>query len=98
MKLIPQANRLLVRPDKPADKTAGGIYIPETSQDKTQKGEVIAAGDGRTSPEGKLVPNAIKSGDRILYGKYSGSEIEIDNEKLLLINEGDVLAVIDEKA
>jgi len=95
MAVRPLADRLLIKPIEAAEVKKGGIIIPDTAKEKPMQGEVKAVGTGRQTEEGKLVPMAVKKGDKILYGKYSGTEISIDGEELLIMREADVLAVID---
>ncbi len=93
-KLTPLADRVLVRRIEESGTTRGGIIIPDTAKDKPQEGEVISVGKGKTNDEGKVFPLALKEGDRILFGKYSGTEIKIDGEDLLIMKEEEVLGVI----
>jgi chaperonin GroES len=94
MKIRPLQDRLLLRPVEAEAKTAGGIIIPDTAKEKPQEGEVVAAGKGRIRDDGKLVPLDVKTGDRVLYGKYSGSEITLDGETYVIVREEDVLAIL----
>jgi len=95
MKFRPLGDRVVVRRVKEDTKTAGGIIIPETAQEKPQEGEVIAAGPGGRDESGKLVPLDVKVGDRILFGKWSGTEIKLEGEDLLIMKESDVMGVIE---
>ena len=95
MKFRPLHDRVLVRRVEAEEKSAGGIIIPDTAKEKPQEGEVIAAGAGTKSEDGKLTPLDVKAGDRILFGKYSGSDIKIDGEEHLILREEDVLAVLE---
>jgi chaperonin GroES len=95
MKFRPLHDRVLVRRIEGVEKTAGGIIIPDTAKEKPQEGEVIAAGAGTKSEEGKLTPLDVKAGDRILFGKWSGTEIKIDGDDLLIMKESDVLGVVE---
>jgi chaperonin GroES len=88
-------DRVLVRRIEADTKTAGGIIIPDTAKEKPQEGEVIAVGPGARDEAGKLVPLDVKMGDRILFGKWSGTEIKIDGEELLIMKESDVMGVIE---
>ncbi len=90
----PLHDRVLVRRVLEDEKTAGGIIIPETAKEKPQRGEVVAAGNGRVTPEGKTLPLDLKAGDEILFGKYSGTELKINGEDLLMMREDDVLGVV----
>jgi chaperonin GroES len=95
-KIRPLADRLIVkRLEKLEEKSAGGIIIPDTAKEKPQQGQVVAVGKGKTGDDGKLIPPDVKAGDRILFGKYSGSEIVIDGEEVLIMREDDVLGVVE---
>ena len=94
MKIRPLQDRLLLRPSEGEEKTAGGIIIPDTAKEKPQEGTVIAAGKGKVRDDGKLTPLDVKVGDRVLYGKYSGTEVTVDGEKHVILREEDVLAVL----
>ncbi|MCI4589105.1 co-chaperone GroES [Sphingobium sp. BYY-5] len=94
MKFRPLHDRVLVRRVEAEEKTAGGIIIPDTAKEKPQQGEVIAAGDGTRSEDGKLVPLDVKAGDRILFGKWSGTEVTIDGQELLIMKESDILGIV----
>jgi len=94
MKLKPLADRVLVRPSEDQEQKKGGIIIPDTAKEKPVQGEVIAVGPGRLNDEGKKVPLEVRIGDRILYGKYIGTEVEIDKQKLLVMNESDIYAIV----
>jgi chaperonin GroES len=94
MNLTPLHDRLIVRPAAAEEKTAGGLYVPDTAKEKPQKGEVLAVGGGKHDEGGKLVPMAVKVGDIVLYGKYSGTEVNVDGEDLLIMRESDVFAVV----
>jgi chaperonin GroES len=93
-KLTPLHDRILVRRVEEAATTRGGIIIPDTAKDKPQEGEVISAGKGRSNEDGKVIPLAVKEGDRILFGKYSGTEIKIDGEDFLIMKEEEVLGIL----
>src|SRR5216683_3342334 len=92
-KFTPLHDRILVRRVEEADTTRGGIIIPDSAKDKPQEGEVISAGKGKISEEGKVRPLDVKEGDRILFGKYSGTEIKIDGEDFVIMHEEEVLGV-----
>jgi chaperonin GroES len=92
-KASPLADRVVVRPLEDTETMRGGLFIPDTAKEKPQQGEIIAVGPGRFE-EGKRVPMEVKAGDRVLYGKYSGSEVTLDGETVLILRESDVLAVI----
>jgi chaperonin GroES len=95
MKFRPLHDRVLVRRIEGVEKTAGGIIIPDTAKEKPQEGEVIAAGSGAKNEEGKITPLDVKAGDRILFGKWSGTEVKIDGEDLLIMKESDILGIIE---
>ena len=95
MSFRPLHDRVLVRRIDADDKTAGGIIIPDTAKEKPQEGKVVAVGKGKVNDDGKVTPLDIKAGDRILFGKYSGSEIKIDGEEHLILREDDVLGVVE---
>ncbi len=95
MKFRPLHDRVLVRRIEGLEKTAGGIIIPDTAKEKPQEGEVIAAGAGAKSEEGKITPLDVKAGDRILFGKWSGTEVKVDGEDLLIMKESDILGIIE---
>ena len=94
MKLRPLADRVLVRPIEDQEQKKGGIIIPDTAKEKPVQGEVVAVGPGKLNDDGKKVPLEVKIGDRILYGKYTGTEVEIDKQKLLVMNESDIYAIV----
>jgi len=91
--LKPLADRVVVKPIKAEEMTKGGIVLPDTAKDKPQEGEVIAVGTGRILDNGTKVPLEVKVGDRVVYSKYSGSEIKIDGEEYLIIRESEILAI-----
>ena len=95
MKVRPLQDRILVRRVAEEEKTKGGIIIPDTAKEKPQQGKVIAVGKGKVSDEGKVTPLDVKTGDTILFGKYSGSEIKIDGEEHLIMREEDILGVVE---
>ncbi len=94
MKLKPLADRVVVKPSKAEEMTKGGIIVPDTAKEKPVWGDVIAVGPGRTSDDGKLIPMEIKVGDKVLYGKYSGTEVTMDGEDLLIMRESDIFAIM----
>ena len=98
MKFRPLHDRVLVRRVEAEEKTKGGIIIPDTAKEKPQEGEVIAVGPGARDESGKLIPIDLKAGDRILFGKWSGTEIKIEGEDLLIMKESDVMGVVDTSA
>jgi chaperonin GroES len=94
-KLTPLHDRIVIRRIEEAETTRGGIIIPDSAKDKPQEGEVIAVGRGKTNDEGKVFPLDVKAGDRILFGKYAGTEIKIDGEELLIMREEEVLGILN---
>ncbi|MGB0086604.1 MAG: co-chaperone GroES [Rhodomicrobiaceae bacterium] len=96
MKFRPLHDRVVVRRIDAELKTAGGIIIPDTAQEKPQQGEIVAAGPGARGEDGKLVPLDVKAGDRVLFGKWSGTEVKIDGEELLIMKESDIMGVIED--
>lgn len=94
VKIRPLADRVVVEPMEETEEMRGGLYIPDTAKEKPQQGKVIAVGPGRRSEEGEVIPVELKVGDRVLYGKYSGTEVTLDGQELLIVKESDVLAVI----
>ena len=92
-KVAPLSDRVVVKATEETEQMRGGLYIPDTAKEKPQQGEVIAVGPGRTE-DGKRVPMEVKAGDKVLYGKYSGTEVTIDGEQLLILRESDILAVV----
>jgi chaperonin GroES len=95
MNFRPLHDRVLVRRIDAEEKTAGGIIIPDTAKEKPQEGEVIAAGPGGRNEQGQLVPLDVKPGDRVLFGKWSGTEVKIDGKELLIMKESDLLGVVE---
>jgi chaperonin GroES len=95
MKFRPLHDRVVVRRIEGEEKTKGGIIIPDTAKEKPQEGEVIAVGPGARDESGKLVPLDVKIGNRILFGKWSGTEVKIDGEELLIMKESDIMGVIE---
>ena len=94
MKFRPLHDRVVVRRLKQDEKTAGGIIIPDTAQEKPMEGEIIAAGPGARNEDGKLVPLDVKIGDRVLFGKWSGTEVKLDGDELIIMKESDLMGVI----
>ena len=91
----PLHDRILVRRMAEEEKTAGGLFIPDTAKEKPQRGEIIATGKGRVTEDGKILPLEVKSGDRILFGKYSGTELKLDGQDYLMMREEDILGVLN---
>ena len=98
MKLRPLQDRVLIRRVEPEAKTPGGIFIPDTAQEKPTEGEVVAVGPGTRDEDGKLHPLDVKAGDRVLFGKWSGTEVKLDGEELIIMKESDVMGVVDHTA
>ncbi len=95
LNLKPLGDRLVVEPLEKEEKTASGIILPETAKEKPQEGTVLAAGPGRTDDDGKRIPMDVKVGDVVLYAKYAGTEVKIDDKKLLILKESDILAIVE---
>jgi len=95
MKLRPLQDRIIVKRMEEESKTAGGIFIPETAKEKPQKGEVVAVGNGKKTEDGKVVPIDVKAGDKVLFGKYAGTEIKIEGEEFLIMREDDILGIME---
>ncbi len=95
MNLRPLQDRIIVKRLEEENKTSGGIYIPDTAKEKPQKGEIIAVGKGKLTEDGKLLPVDVKVGDKVLFGKYAGTEIKIDGIDYLIMREDDILGVIE---
>ena len=95
MNIKPLADRIVVEPIEQEEVTAGGIILPETAKEKPHQGKVVAAGPGRTDEKGKRVDMEVKVGDKVLYAKYSGTEIKLEGKKVLILRESDILAVIE---
>jgi chaperonin GroES len=91
-KLQPLADRVLVKPIEKEEKTKSGIYLPDTAKEKPQEGEVIAVGPGKIDDSGKRIPMDLKVGDRVIYAKYGGTEIKVDDVELMILRESDILA------
>ena len=94
LKLKPIGDHVIVQRLGSAERSKGGLYLPDTAQEKPQEGKVIAVGSGRTLKDGKVVPLAVKAGDRIIFGKYSGSEIKVDDKEYVFLSEDDILAIV----
>ena len=98
MKFRPLADRVVIKRVKEENKSAGGIIIPDTAQEKPQEGEVVAVGPGARNESGERIAPEVKAGDRILFGKWSGTEIKVDGEELLIMKESDIMGVLEGKA
>ena len=94
MQIKPLADRVVVKPLEETEQMKGGLYIPDTAKEKPQQGEIVAVGPGRMSDEGKRIEVDVKVGDRVIYGKYSGTEVTVSDQEYLILRESDVLAVV----
>ena len=97
MKIRPLQDRVIVKSLEEEEKTKGGIIIPDSAKEKPQEGKVIAVGKGKVTEDGKVIPLDVKAGDRILFGKYSGTEVKIEGEEHLIMKEEDILGIIEGK-
>jgi chaperonin GroES len=95
LKLKPLADRLVVEPTEQEEMTASGIYVPETAKEKPQEGKVIAVGPGRKDDDSKRIAMDVAAGDRVLYAKYSGTEVKLEDKKVLILKESDILAILE---
>lgn len=95
LKLRPLGDRVLVEPIEREEMTASGIYVPETAKERPQEGMVVAVGPGRKDDDGKLIAMDVKTGDRVLYAKYGGTEVKLEDKKYLILKETDILAILD---
>jgi chaperonin GroES len=95
LKLRPLADRVVVEPIEREEMTASGIYVPETAKEKPQEGKVVASGPGRRDEDGKYIPMDVKVDDRVLYAKYAGTEVKLEEKKYLILKETDILAILD---
>jgi len=95
MKLKPLGGRVIVEPIEQEEMTAGGIILPETAKEKPQEGKILAAGPGERDEAGERIPMEVQVGDKVLYAKYSGTEVKMDGKKLLILRESDILAVVE---
>jgi len=95
MNLRPLQDRIIVKRLEEETMTAGGIFIPETAKEKPQKGEVVAVGKGKKTEDGKILPVDVKKGDKVLFGKYAGTEIKIDGQEYLIMREDDILGIME---
>ena len=94
-KLIPLGDRVLVERTEAEEKSAGGIVLPDSAKEKPIQGKVVAVGEGRRNEDGKVIPLQVKKGDRILFGKYAGTEVKVDGNEYLIMKEDDVLAILE---
>ncbi|MGQ0644701.1 MAG: co-chaperone GroES [Elusimicrobiota bacterium] len=97
VKIKPLGDRVLVKPVEKEKQERGGLIIPDSAKEKPQEGEVVSAGKGKIAEDGKLIPMDVKAGDKILYGKYSGTEIKIDGEDYLIMHQDDILGILESK-
>ena len=95
MNLRPLQDRIIVKRVEEETKTAGGLFIPETAKEKPQRGKIVAVGNGKKTEDGKVLPLDVKVGDKVLFGKYAGTEIKVDGEDYLIMREDDLLAVVE---
>jgi len=95
MNLRPLQDRILVKRIEEETKTAGGIFIPDTAKEKPQRGEIVAVGNGKKTEDGKVIPVDLKVGDKVLFGKYAGTDIKIEGQEFLIMREDDILGVIE---
>ena len=95
MNLRPLQDRIIVKRVEEETKTAGGLFIPETAKEKPQRGKIVAVGHGKKTEDGKVLPLDVKVGDLVLFGKYAGTEIKVDNDDFLMMREDDILAVVE---
>ncbi len=95
VRLRPLGDRVIVKPIEKKDEVRSGLIIPDTAKEKPQEGEVIAAGKGKIGEDGKLIPMDVKAGDKVLYGKYSGTEIKMDSQEYLIMHQDDILGIVE---
>lgn len=96
LSIQPMADRVVVEPLEETEEMRGGLYIPDTAKEKPQQGRIVAVGPGRLNDDGERIPMEVKDGDRVLYGKYAGTEVTVDGNEVLIIKESDVLAILAE--
>ncbi|MCM8772269.1 MAG: co-chaperone GroES [Candidatus Omnitrophica bacterium] len=96
-KIRPLGDRVVVEPLEAEEKTKGGIILPDTAKEKPQEGKVVAVGKGKLNEKGELIPMEVKVGDKVLYGKYAGTEVNIDDKQYIILREDDILAIVEEK-
>jgi len=95
IRLKPLGDRVIVKPIEKKDEVRSGLIIPDTAKEKPQEGEIIAAGKGKIGEDGKLIPMDVKAGDKILYGKYSGTEVKLDGQEYLIMHQDDILGIVE---
>lgn len=96
-KIRPLGDRVVVEPLEAEEKTKGGIILPDTAKEKPQEGKVVAVGKGKVNDKGELIPMEVKVGDKVLYGKYAGTEVTVDDKQYIILREDDILAIVEEK-
>jgi chaperonin GroES len=94
MKVKPLGDRVMIQPAEEKEKTKGGILLPDTAKEKPHEGKVIAVGDGKRTDDGKVIPLNVKAGDKVLYGRYSGTEINVDEEMYIIMKEDEIMAIL----
>ncbi len=94
-KILPLADRVVVRALEETEQMRGGLYIPDTAKEKPQEGEIVAVGPGKMNDDGDRIPMEVKAGNRVLYGKYSGTEVKVDGDDYLILRESDILAIVN---
>jgi chaperonin GroES len=95
MKLRPLQDRIIVKRIEEEAKTAGGIFIPDTAKEKPQMGQIVSVGNGKKTEDGKVIPVDVKAGDKVLFGKYAGTEVKVEGEEYLIMREDDILGIIE---
>jgi len=95
MKLRPLQDRIIVKRIEEEEKTAGGIFIPDTAKEKPQMGQIVSVGKGKKTEDGKVIPVDVKAGDKVLFGKYAGTEVKVEGDEFLIMREDDILGVIE---
>ncbi|HEY8416706.1 MAG TPA: co-chaperone GroES [Limnochordales bacterium] len=96
MQLQPLGDKVIVQPIEQEERTVGGIYLPDTAKERPQQGKVIAVGPGRINDKGQRIAMTVKAGDRVVYSKYAGTEVELDGQEYLILSESDILAILQE--
>jgi len=96
-KIRPLGDRVVVEPLEAEEKTKGGIILPDTAKEKPQEGKVVAVGKGKVNDKGEIIPMEVKVGDKVLYGKYAGTEVTVDDKQYIILKEDDILAIVEEK-
>ncbi len=96
-KIRPLGDRVVVEPLEAEEKTKGGIILPDTAKEKPQEGKVVAVGKGKVNDKGEIIPMEVKVGDKVLYGKYAGTEVTVDDKQYIILREDDILAIVEEK-